>query len=466
MTQMTSPRRLARRLADVDLTDIAEVGGKAAVLGALRRAGFPVPDGFVLTAGPAATTELSDAEIEQVITAARALGGPVAVRSSGIAEDGEQRSYAGQFDTVLDVGAADLIAAVRACLASASSDRARAYDSAGDMPMSILVQRMVPADAAGVAFTADPVTGDPEPRVNAGRGLGDRLVSGEVDADEWVIRDGAALLVNGEAGAISAGQALAIAELAGRAAEHLGADQDIEWAIAGSELFLLQARPITALPVPVPVDPPPGYWLRETIHAPDPVSPMMESIWRLNDGVRGAAEEYGFLITPSGVQIGGWAYSGVAPVGAPPGRPAPPPWVLAVLARIVPAVRRRVRQCRTAVRTDRPGRNVERWFTEWRPQLADRIHTLRDVDLTALDDERCDAISPTPIGSSPTQRTSTSWSTSHTCSRSASSAWHVRTCPAGTTPGSASCSPGCPAPPPSRLTGWPTSPGSPPTSAT
>jgi pyruvate,water dikinase len=385
MTQTVSPARLTRWLDDIDETDRSQVGGKAATLGALRRIGLPVPDGYVLTAGPSAT--LSGSEIAQVVAAARRLGGTVAVRSTAVAEDGPELSYAGQFDSVLDIdGETALITAIESCLAAAGRQEARGYGGL-DHQLAILVQRMIGADASGVAFTANPVSGDVETCINAVPGLGNRLTSGASDADEWVVRNGCATLSSGTFGAINAEQACAIAALADLVADHFGAAQDIEWAIADGELFLLQARSITALPIALPADPPPGFWLRETVHAPDPLTPMMRSIWRVNEGLRHAAEEFGLLVTPTTRQIGGWEYGGVEPVGAPPGRPVPPAWVLAALGRVVPAVRRRVRQCRTAVRTDRPSQIVEQWYAQWRPELTERIRALEHIDPSALDDE-------------------------------------------------------------------------------
>jgi phosphoenolpyruvate synthase/pyruvate phosphate dikinase len=110
---------------------------------------------------------------------ARLGDGSVAVRSSGLAEDLPNASFAGQYNTLLDVRGLDaVLAAVDACVASARDGRVEAYGHA-TRPMAVLVQRMVAADVAGVAFSANPVTGNrAEVRVSATRGLGDRLVSG------------------------------------------------------------------------------------------------------------------------------------------------------------------------------------------------------------------------------------------------------------------------------------------------
>jgi phosphoenolpyruvate synthase/pyruvate phosphate dikinase len=177
-----------------------EVGGKAASLSRLRMVGFPVPDGFVIPArmldGGLADGRFDDRLAATVVAAAERLGGPFAVRSSGVEEDGDTVSHAGQYETVLDVGVGEpLLAAVRECVDSGRLEHVRAYREARGLSvqgrLAVLVQRLVEAEAAGVAFTADPVTGERGVVVvNAVRGLGDRLVSGPASPDEWVVRDG------------------------------------------------------------------------------------------------------------------------------------------------------------------------------------------------------------------------------------------------------------------------------------
>src|SRR5438552_3732198 len=241
-------------LSDVGLEQIREVGGKAARLGELARAGFRVPDGFVLPAWIAGR----DREAAEAIQIALGTLGEsrVAVRSSGLAEDLDDASFAGQYETVLDVeGFEDVMVATRRCWDSASADHVRTYSSqrAGSQAgaVAVLIQKMVDASAAGVAYSANPVTGDREEAiVNAVPGLGERLVSGQRDGDEWIVREGSASQMRRAEGAIDAAQAVAIANLARKAETRLGGPQDIEWAIADGELHLLQSRPITALPEP------------------------------------------------------------------------------------------------------------------------------------------------------------------------------------------------------------------------
>ena len=172
------------------------------------------------------------------------------MRSSGVDEDLPGASYAGQYETVLNVAAEDVPAAVRHCWASAFSRRVETYrqskGSAGHTAMAVLILPMVQADAAGVAFTADPISGDRGTAVvDAVHGLGERLASGETSPDEWSVRGGEARRKAAPEGAIDAITATRVAELARRVERHRGAPQDIEWALAGSDLVLLQARPIT-----------------------------------------------------------------------------------------------------------------------------------------------------------------------------------------------------------------------------
>lgn len=141
--------------------------------------------------------------------------------------------------------------------------------------MAVLVQQMIDAETAGVAFTANPVSGDrDETVVTATRGLGESLVSGETTGEQWIVRDGRAVHTAAESPGqpdrlgpvgtiLEPEQARTVAGLARAVERVLGGPQDIEWAFAHGEVFLLQARPMTALPEPVSWDPPgPGLWMR------------------------------------------------------------------------------------------------------------------------------------------------------------------------------------------------------------
>jgi phosphoenolpyruvate synthase/pyruvate phosphate dikinase len=212
------------------ITDVAEapalgrveVGGKAAVLAELSAAGFPVPPGVVVTA--AAFDEPGFDAL--LASAARSLGAErFAVRSSGVAEDLADASYAGLYETYLDVPADDLAEAVRRCFAAALSERVIAYhDRRGGSPaaMAVLVQEMVDASAAGVAFTAHPVTGDREQTIiTAVAGLGDPVVSGTQSGEEWVVTttDTTQTRRSSSGGVLNAQQVRAVAELARQVAD-------------------------------------------------------------------------------------------------------------------------------------------------------------------------------------------------------------------------------------------------------
>ena len=277
-----------RRLSEVGMADVGEVGGKAAGLGDLIAVGARVPDGVVLTATAAGMTAN---EREPLLRAAAAeLGaGPFAVRSSGIAEDGAKASFAGMYESVLNVSADELAAATDRSISSAGAARVAAYTPAGngtDGRLAVIIQRMVAPAAAGVVLTADPITGDRESTViSAVRGLGDRLVSGEAIGDEWVVVGNDATPRREPDHALDRRQAIQVASEARRIAAARGAPQDIEWAIdADGTLWILQARPMTALPREVSWDPPAsgaftrtfrfGEWISE------PVTPLFES-WLL-----------------------------------------------------------------------------------------------------------------------------------------------------------------------------------------
>lgn len=309
-------------------------------------------------------TDLSAA----ILAAYEQLGAPaVAVRSSGTAEDLVAASFAGQHDTMLNVvGTEPLLAAVRACWASLWSPRAVAYrrergwtsDSSQDaqhaeyapiaqggqneqgarkvdgheLALAVVIQRMVPADAAGVAFTANPITGDrTETTISAIRGLGERLVSGQAVADEWIVRDhgqGATAQVicrRAPERALNAAQAQAVAGLAHQIAEHFGTPQDVEWAISNGEIFVLQARPMTAVPEPVIWKAPlPGGWMRNFRLGewlPEPVTPLFESwlLTRIEEGfVRAVQRDVGIYFRPPyHVIVNGWYFTTPAGTGLP-----------------------------------------------------------------------------------------------------------------------------------------------------
>jgi phosphohistidine swiveling domain-containing protein len=372
--------------------DTALVGSKAGVLSRLLVAGFLVPDGFVLTTAaleraleyagfdarstptPEAVQSMEicpevDAALGELVTEMGQT--PLAVRSSAVDEDLAGRSYAGQYTSVLHVvGERELRQAVRDCWASALSGLVRSYagETAASGRIAVLVQPMVDADAAGVAFSADPVTGNrARAHVSAVPGVGDRLAGGSATPDEWSVTDEPAH-ESGTGEAITAEQAKRIADLARQVAEHQGGPQDIEWALSSQRLWLLQARPITALPdASDNGEIPDGFWRRSTNLA-RPLSPMHRSLVLpiLNDTVP-RMFDYAMV---SGVRfqtIGGWQYSSFQPL--PQER-----------------IPERIRRIVSADAADEPMATVRRWYDEWQPELDRRIRALQDIELSGMSD--------------------------------------------------------------------------------
>ncbi len=232
--------------------DVTRFGGKAATLDRLA-AHHRVPAGFAIAA------DASDDHVRALVPGAYAELGravAVAVRSSAIGEDSRGASFAGQHDTILNVRGADAVVdAVLAVRGSATSERAAAYrreKGINDVPrVAVLVQRMVEASASVIAFTADPVTADDDlVVVNACRGLGDAMASGEVTPDMYQVRksDLEVIFANAtlDGAALTHPQVQAVAHLALSLERDHGHPVDIEAAFEHDLLYLLQSRPISA----------------------------------------------------------------------------------------------------------------------------------------------------------------------------------------------------------------------------
>lgn len=280
---MDQSSQFTKRLEEC--ADVVIVGGKAANLGRLIRAGFVVPNGFVITtaafraaSGYGSRTPVMSAEIaDEILSAYQTLGaGLVAVRSSATAEDMATASMAGQYETFLNIeGDDELLDAVRRCWASLNGTRVRAYleEHAIDhqsVEMAVVVQHLVAADAAGVMFTNHP---DPrrigEMLIEASWGLGEAVVSGRVQPDvlridqhsgrvlSATIADKRMQIAAGakeeacvgdlqrERSCLNSHDVHKLWQLGNRLSAHFGAPQDIEWAICAGEVYLLQTRPIT-----------------------------------------------------------------------------------------------------------------------------------------------------------------------------------------------------------------------------
>lgn len=306
---------------------LAATGGKGLNLAKLAQAGFPVPGGFIVTTAgydafvtgaglagwmasevaaidagnPESLNALSDrirarfresampSELAETIRAAYAeLGQPkVAVRSSATAEDLPDFSFAGQQDTFLNVLGDDaLLEAVRECWSSLWTARAIGYRARNGIDQSavslaVVIQKMVQSDTSGVLFTANPLTGRrTETVIDAIYGLGEALVSGQVEPDHYIVETATGRIVEKQLGAkatvirgvegggtvtesadaasqqaLSDGAIREVTVLGKRVADFYGSPQDIEWGYADGQLYLLQSRSITSL-FPVPEVPP------------------------------------------------------------------------------------------------------------------------------------------------------------------------------------------------------------------
>ncbi|MGW7596468.1 rifamycin-inactivating phosphotransferase [Streptomyces antimycoticus] len=345
-------------LREVAETQVAVVGGKGGHLGGLSRIeGIRVPDGFCVTTDafrrimaevPSIDDQLDqlscvnpdDREAVRTLSArirrtiegiaipgdlagaiTRALGrhgeqAAYAVRSSATAEDLPTASFAGQQDTYLNVvGPTAILQHISRCWASLFTERAVTYRRRGGIDhrtvhMAVVVQRMVFPDAAGILFTADPVTGNRKvATVDAGFGLGEALVSGLVNPDVFTVRHGEIVartiaakqravhaLPDGgtreaaidarrqEQPALTDAQVVRLVELGRRIEAHFGRPQDIEWCLVDDDFQIVQSRPITTLfPIPESGDQENHVYLSvgHQQMMTDPMKPLGISVWQL-----------------------------------------------------------------------------------------------------------------------------------------------------------------------------------------
>lgn len=257
--------------------DEALFGAKAVGLGDAARAGLAVPPGIALAGEIVDEVAAGNGDaIQQVLTATRPLTGPLAARSSAADEDGADASFAGQHLTLLNVPSSDdLIAAIRQVWWSANSDSAITYRKRVGLftqpSIGVVVQQLLDPEVAGVMFTRNPINGADERLIEASWGLGEVVVAGRVIPDNFRIdRSGTVLERNAgvkkiairclrDGGTIEEAVAPELVEslclddeqlallddMARRCEETYGPARDIEWAIAGGQLYLLQCRAVT-----------------------------------------------------------------------------------------------------------------------------------------------------------------------------------------------------------------------------
>src|SRR5438552_11150773 len=346
---------------EIDQTQVAIVGGKGAHLGELSRIeGIRVPAGFCVTTdafrriiaeAPSIRERLEQlsclnpddgevirtlsAEIRRIIEGITipddlaaaitlALAGlgeqaAYAVRSSATAEDSPTASFAGQQDTYLNVlGPATILQHISRCWASLFTERAVTYRLRNGFDhrkvhMAVVVQQMVFPEAAGILFTADPVTGNRKvASVEASFGLGEALVSGLVNPDVYKVRDGEvvaravatkqlAIYASPAGGtqqqtieperqeqpALTDAQVVRLAQLGRRIEAHFGRPQDIEWCLVDDDFLIVQSRPITTLfPIPVAGDRENHVYISvgHQQMMTDPMKPLGLSFWQLTAG--------------------------------------------------------------------------------------------------------------------------------------------------------------------------------------
>jgi pyruvate,water dikinase len=336
------PDPLVLQFADPDALDTSRTGGKGASLSSLTRAGFPVPAGVIVTAAcyrsviddwpdfesrvralPVTETDAPEAlraacaelraemlsrPLPTTVDAALrdgladvVAGGPVSVRSSATLEDLAGASFAGQHDSFLGVrGMDDVVEHVRRCWASLWEDRAARYRHEKgfgrlDADMAVVVQTMVDAEVAGVSFSINPITGEARRMLITGAwGLGETVVSGEGEVDQWVLDKSTGetlelhvgdktheIVQTPEGGTVTrdvdderrAAPCLdperlrEVASLTRKAERHYAFPQDLEWAAHGGTVYLLQSRPVTEFP---------ARWTRQESaeRFPNPITPL------------------------------------------------------------------------------------------------------------------------------------------------------------------------------------------------
>jgi len=299
-----------RNLESISKDDVSLAGGKGASLGEMARAGFTVPPGFVvltdafeyflgrtglrreldkmprepecaaLIGEKILKTPMPPDLLKEIMSSFRELGlERVAVRSSAVSEDGSESAWAGQFQSFLGVDESHLIESIKKCWASISEARALCYGekrriAAGILPMAVVIQKMVPAQVSGIAFSHDPLHQSNENVIiEAGYGLGEAVVSGQISPDRYIIARNPMRISEKTVGSqtrmvapIDRGgtewrdipgeealsQKLSDEKILGLAGLLLSLEKyfeypvDVEWAMDGENLFIKQCRPITS----------------------------------------------------------------------------------------------------------------------------------------------------------------------------------------------------------------------------
>ena len=301
------------KIQDKEAGAIRISGGKGASLSRLTRS-FPdkVPDGFIITTeffknyiqpsvlntqgdkkSAIAGLTLPPEAVKLIQTAYNGLGDNslVAVRSSATAEDLPDASFAGQQDTYLNVTGIEAVTkAVINCFASLYNQRAVSYRAKNgfdesEIQMAVVVQRMVEAKAAGVMFTADPITSDRfTTAIEAVEGLGEELVSGRKTPVTWTVKGRIVKKRRGGEPCLTESLVTALSDIGKKIEKEFGCPQDIEWCFDGEKFYIVQSRAITTL---FPCPPSPDGFKRCFISVghlqmmTDTMLPLGISFWKL-----------------------------------------------------------------------------------------------------------------------------------------------------------------------------------------
>jgi phosphoenolpyruvate synthase/pyruvate phosphate dikinase len=271
---MAMMNKLVFGIAEADNLSLA--GGKAYALSRMVHAGFNVPEGYVVSAN--AFMSMTPTLQKLLLNHFDALRADfVAVRSSAINEDGAEAAWAGQLDTFLNCTRYTLLRSIERCWESAHSARAQSYAMQKGLDhakVAVIIQKMVPGDVSGVAFSVQPVTKDAtQVVIEAGFGLGEAIVSGQVTPDTYVVhkKSGEIMqkhisrqskkLMGGASGEtmwetlgaqsqlqkLTDEQIVAVSYLTTELETFFKYPVDVEWAISDGKIYILQSRPITTL---------------------------------------------------------------------------------------------------------------------------------------------------------------------------------------------------------------------------
>ncbi len=350
---------------DCDLDRIF-VGGKAVGLADAIRSGFRVPPGVVVPIGLAQQTDLD----ELLRAATSSLAAPFAVRSSGLDEDSAEASHAGQYRTMLSVAPHDLSSSVAAC---------------GADGVAVIVQEMVNATVAGVAFSVDPVSGSPGVVIEAVEGLAHHLLDGTEGGERWV---GGALVAAAGTSVLSDSQATEVFALVEAVEEAAGHPVDVEWAFDDRQLWLLQVRPLSVFAQEPEIDLPKNQTWTQEPRFPGPLHRLSFSNWFPihTEAFRRVFAEFGLPVeTVEHRRVQGRVYSREVPFGGSSKDGIRlPEWVLALAMRL-PPLRSRLAE---AARYDGDAGIadlMDDWDSTSGPEADAQSKRLREVDFRSLD---------------------------------------------------------------------------------